>query len=297
MSRLLRRPQLIAPFVAGDPTSGYYNDMTGVVGADPAVATDRLASLTADRRLANPVSIAQHGLGAWQRRAEDERWLAVIAGVVAWLSAERDEAGLIRYGFGMPHTYDLAPGWASAMAQGEAASLLVRAADALGRPGLLDEALRLVEPLIVPDSELVSTTTEGPVLQEYPTSPPAHVLNGWIFALWGLEDVGLATGDARSTAAFEQGVDTLRARLGLYGTWWDWSRYDLFPHRLKHVTSPFYHRLHVEQLRALDELAPHAVFGSTARGWESGLRNPVARTVAVGRKVAFRVLEPRRAVR
>ena len=287
----------MAPFVAGDPASGYYNDMTGVVGADPSFGLDHLAALTADRRLANPVSIAQHGLGAWQRRSEDARWLEVVSRVADWVGAEHDDEGLIRYGFGMPHTYDLRPGWASAMAQGEAASLLVRAAAALGRPALLDEALVLVEPLIAPDSELVHESPEGPVLQEYPTSPPAHVLNGWIFALWGLYDVGLATGDTRSTRAFEQGVEALSARLKLHGTWWSWSRYDLFPHRLTHVTSPFYHRLHVEQLRALDVLAPDPAFGSTARRWESGLRNPVARSLAVGRKAAFRALEPRRGVR
>lgn len=297
MSRILRRPQLMGTFVVGDPASGYYNDMTGVVGADPSLAIDRLAVLTSDRRLANPVSIAQHGLGAWQRRSEGDRWLDVVSSVADWVCAEHDEAGLIRYGFGMPHTYDLHPGWASAMAQGESASLLVRAAGALERPALLDEAIELVEPLIASGSELVDETPEGPVLQEYPTSPPSHVLNGWIFALWGLYDVGLATGCARATMAFERGMEALSARLALHDTWWNWSRYDLFPHRLTHVTSPFYHRLHVEQLRALDVLVPDRDFNSTASRWESGLRNPVARSLAVGRKAAFRLLEPRRPVR
>jgi len=287
----------MAPFVAGDPTSGYYNDMTGVVGDDPALARSRLVALTSDRRLANPVSIAQHGLGAWQRRADDPRWIDVVSSAADWLCTEHDGEGLIRYGFGMPHTYKLNPGWASAMAQGEAASLLVRAADLLRRPALLDEALALVSPLVSTDSELVTEAPEGPVLQEYPTSPPAHVLNGWIFALWGLYDVGQATGDVGAGVAFEMGKRALSGRLRLYGTWWHWSRYDLFPHRLRHVTSPFYHHLHIEQLRALDALAPDPIFESTTRLWETGLRNPVGRTAAVGRKIAFRMLEPRRVAR
>lgn len=297
MNILLRRPQLIAPFVPGEPTSGYYNDMTGVVGHEPTLALGRLTSLVRDRRLANPVSIAQHGLGAWQRHLDDSRWLEVIAGVAAWLRAEHDQCGLIRYGFGMPHTYRLHPGWASAMAQGEAASFLVRAASALREPSLLELSRVVAGPLHARDSDLVVETPEGKVLQEYPTSPPSHVLNGWIFALWGLYDVGLATGDAKAGAAFEQGVKTLCLRLPLYGVRWNWSRYDLFPHRLTHVTSPFYHRLHIEQLRALDILVPDAAFASTAARWEAGSRNHLGQAFAVGRKVAFRVLEPRRDIR
>ena len=30
---------------------------------------------------------------------------------------------------------------------------------------------------------------EGPVLEEYPTEPPTHVLNAWINGLWGLDDI------------------------------------------------------------------------------------------------------------
>ena len=35
-----------------------------------------------------------------------------------------------------------------------------------------------------------------------------------------------------------------------YWTGNGWSRYDLYPHPLTNVASPFYHRLHIEQLRA-----------------------------------------------
>jgi hypothetical protein len=38
------------------------------------------------------------------------------------------------------------------------------------------------------------------------------------------------------------------------------------------------------------------VFAETADRWESGLEHPLARTHAVARKVAFRVLNPRKKV-
>jgi hypothetical protein len=244
------------------------------------------------------VSIAQLGLGAWQLRSQQPEWLDVVRDVAGWIVAEHDDGGRIRYGFAMPHTYSLEPGWTSAMAQGEAASLLVRAADALEDERLLDHARIVITPLLERGSDLITLTPAGPVLQEYPTKPPSHVLNGWIFALWGIYDV--LHSDPRgldAATAFENGVAALCGRLHLYSTGRQWSRYDLFPHRIQHVTSPFYHRLHVEQLRALiDLVGRRRELLETADRWDRGLRNPLVRTLAVGRKVAFRMLEPRRAV-
>jgi heparosan-N-sulfate-glucuronate 5-epimerase len=300
VSVLLRKPQLRGEFVPGDIASGYYNDLRDKAGdhESPRVALAALKAMTADRRLAYPISIAQLGLGAWQLAPSDSRWLELVEAVSDWVVNELDSEGRISIRFALPHTYRLEPPWYSAMAQGEAASLLLRAALSLDRPELAQAAERAVAPLLSPASSLVVETEEGPVLQEYPTEPPAHVLNGWINGLWGLYDVANARGklaeDARD--AYDRGLDALAARLPLYNTGWNWSRYDLFPHQIVHVTSPFYHRLHVEQLRAMHDLDPRPVFAETADRWESGVENPLARTHAVARKVAFRVLNPRKKV-
>jgi heparosan-N-sulfate-glucuronate 5-epimerase len=288
-------------FVPGDLASGYYNDLRDKAGdhGSPGAAIAALEAMTADRRLVHPISVAQLGLGAWQLAvAGDPRWLEVVSAVSDWVAGELDSEGRVAFEFAYPHTYRLEPPWYSAMAQGEAASLLLRAAVSLNRPELLHAAERAAGPLLSPASPLVVETEEGPVLQEYPTDPPTHVLNGWIYALWGLYDIANAGGklaeDARD--AYHRGLDALAARLPLYNTGWNWSRYDLFPHQIVHVTSPFYHRLHVEQLRAMHDLDPRPVFAETADRWESGVENPLARTHAVARKVAFRVLNPRKKV-
>ena len=143
------------------------------------------------------------------------------------------------------------------------------------------------------------------MLQEYPTEPPAHVLNGWVSALWGLYDVSLAhskgqvnIGDdvvSGCRTAFERGVEALAARISHYDTALGWSRYDLFPHRIVHVASPFYHRLHIEQLRAMARLCPGIpTLAAFAARWEMSAHRPISRAVALARKVAFRMLEPRR---
>jgi heparosan-N-sulfate-glucuronate 5-epimerase len=298
LARLLARPpQLMAPFVPGDPQSGYYNDLRekGLEHGDPAAALAAARLFTASRQRVNAVTVAQLGLGSWQLAQDDDRWLDVVEHAATWVRSALDEQGRIAYFFAMPHTYHLDPPWYCAMAQGEAASLLVRAARSLDESSLLDAAARAVESLVDDGSMLVRQAPEGPILQEYPTVPPADVLNGWIFALWGLYDVAVTLRDDRARNAFENGTRALSAVLPRYDVGLDWSRYDLVPRRIPNVASPFYHRLHVEQLRALACLAPeHGVFAATAERWLSALRRPPARAHALLLKGLFRIGEPRR---
>lgn len=261
-----------------------------------ATGAAELTALTADPRRANPVSILQLGLGALQLR--DEERLPLVAGVAAWTERTMDERGLLPYRFPMPHTFALEPPWHSALAQGEAVSFLLRAAQALERPDLVEPAERAAEPLLDPGSELVVTTPEGPVLQEYPTDPPAHVLNGWLFALWGLYDLAhhpAAESETagRADAAFAAGADALGARIDRYRTPLGWSLYDLYPHPLPNVASPFYHRLHVTQLRRQHELAPDPRLEAVAEEWGRAASAPLSRSLALARKVAFRAVRPR----
>lgn len=258
----------------------------------------RLRELVSDPLRANPVSVIQLGLGALQLR--DPERLPVVAGVVAWLEGTVDERGRLPYRRPMRHTFPLEAPWYSALAQGEAASLLVRAAVVLDRSDLFELADTVARPLLDADSALVARTPEGPVLQEYPTEPPSHVLNGWLFALWGLHDLASAprpeppssTAHAARTA-FAAGAEALGARIHLYRTGLGWSLYDLYPHPLPNVASPFYHGLHVVQLRRQDELAPDPRLRATADEWSATLSAPGRRAVAVARKVAFRTVRPR----
>ena len=299
-ARLTRAPQLRSAFEPGEPLSGYYNDLTLEVQAtNPLDGAERLRKLVADPRV-NFTTVAQLGIGAWQLAKRERNWLEVANAAARWLAGQLDDRGWLAYQWPMPHTYEIEPPWISAMTQGEAVSLFVRVAPEDDSPEeLFSAAARAVMPLLEP-SPVVTPCPEGSVLQEYPTNPPAHVLNGWIFGLWGLYDLS-AVGDQdvvpaevarRASSAFEEGISALAAWLPRYDTW-GWSRYDLFPHPIAHVASPFYHRLHIEMLRATNDLAPDHGFQEMAARWESSAADPVARAAAVGRKVAFRVIRPR----
>jgi heparosan-N-sulfate-glucuronate 5-epimerase len=301
-----RNQQGLADFAPRNPQSGFYNDLRHVALAHTTAggAVAALRDMSSDRLSANPVSVAQLGLGAWQLSARDPSWLAVVAEASSWLAANVDTSGRLAYLFPMPHTYTLAAPWYSAMAQGEAVSLLVRAAHVLRRADLLDTAAVAAQPLLESQLGLIVDTPEGPVLQEYPTRPPSHVLNGWVFALWGLYDVAAASVPepatfaplaAKARDAFESGVRSLAARLSMYETAFGWSRYDLYPHRIVHVASPFYQRLHVSQLRAMAVLRPDLeAFSHFSNRWEAALQSPAGRSLAIIRKIAFRVIAPRR---
>jgi hypothetical protein len=261
----------------------------------PTAALAVLRALTANRGHANPVTIAQLGLGACQL---GEGWRDVVAASAGWLSEHLESDGQLLYLFPMPHTYRLEPPWTSAMAQGQAASLFVRAASALDEPSLTDAAVRATSSLLQADDRVVVSTPDGPVLQEYPTDPPAHVLNGWIFGLWGLYDTALALrlagGDAAAhEEAFAAGIASLVRWLPRYALAFHWSRYDLFPHPLVNIASPAYHRLHVEQLRVTASLARDDAIARVADDWAFGVDSVASRGVALARKVAFRSLRPR----
>ena len=100
-------------------------------------------------------------------------------------------------------------------------------------------------------------------LEEYPTDPPCHVLNGFIFALWGVLDLYRATGDGAAGEMYRGCVDTLRKNIGQYEGMY-WSKYHVFT---KDNVSPDYHLIHVMQLQVIAELNSDTVLADTAKRW------------------------------
>ncbi len=242
------------------------------------------------------VSVAQYGLGCHERwiLGEGEEWLqaALAAGRFLVESQERDGSWLNQRSF--EHTFPLRAPWRCGMAQGEAASLLVRLYLEAGEERFADAARLGLEPLDRPREEGgVGAWLDGSVWpEEYPTDPASYVLNGAIFAWWGMRDVGLGLRDASATSAFERGVDTLAANVGRFDTGW-WSIYSLYPHPVKPIASSFYHLLHITQLEAMQMLSPRAAIEETRRRWVGYLQSPWLRRRALANKIAFRLVVPR----
>lgn len=299
MSRLARFlsteqsfPLPLGSRIGDNSVRGYYIDMS--VKADDPVLLPRWERSTGEVLW---VAIAQWALGCYERYLEtgDERWLAGMrTGGDTLVRNMRDDGGLW-HTTALGHTFPLRPPWLSAMAQGEAASVLVRLYLETGEDGYAEAARRALEPLSVDgrDRGTRAYLDGGPWLEEYPTEPPSFVLNGGIFAIWGLYDVAVGLDDSRARSEFDASAATLHASIHRWDTG-RWSRYDLFPHPfMVNVASLAYHALHTNQLRAMQRIAPDDRVAAVLARFEQYASSPWLRRRAFAAKSAFRVAVPR----
>jgi heparosan-N-sulfate-glucuronate 5-epimerase len=246
------------------------------------------------------IPVAQWGLACHERHlaGQGDAWLEGALGAGRYLArtqrSQRPRRGGWDHEAPLPHTYRLVPPWLSAMAQGQAASLLIRLYLATGEESLAEAARAAMEPLSVESDRggVWAPLGRGGWLEEYPTSPPSFVLNGGIFALWGCYDAAIALDDRDARRLFAIGIDTLAANIGRWDTGF-WSRYDLYPHPIPNVASSAYHLLHRSQLRVLDAIAPRAELRDALARFDGYAGSPADRMRALLHKSAFRLLVPR----
>jgi len=220
----------------------------------------------------NPVTIAQYGLHFLTRFARDGtvRHQFIARAMAEWLVENQVEwqngIGAWVYHYDQPFYKQRAP-WISAMAQGEAISLLLRMSQMSDRGTYETAARRAVRAFIHPvaDGGVVQTFPDGaPAFEEYPTNPRSLVLNGFLFALLGLRDYGLHFGDLASQKLFELCIAGLKKNLARYDTGY-WTLYDLHPtHRL---ASEKYHRIHIKLLHLFARITGDETFARMAKRW------------------------------
>lgn len=227
----------------------------------------------------NPITIAQYGLHALQLFGKEEReeHRARALACAEWLAAnarayDKDMFAWI-YDFSLPFYGPQAP-WISAMAQGEAVSLLVRCHVLEHRSDFLDlahGAIRLLD-LPVADGGTLGRLPDGsPWFEEYPTEPASHVLNGHFFALLGAADWADQTDLPDAWQRYERGVASIEKNWRL----WDrgyWTRYDLHP--TNRLASRMYQKVHVRLMRLLGFRTARPLFYRTARRWQTMLYDP-----------------------
>ncbi|MCK4794653.1 MAG: hypothetical protein KAV87_63570, partial [Desulfobacteraceae bacterium] len=142
----------------------------------------------------------------------------------------------------------------------------------------------------VREGGVTNTDEEGHIwFEEYIVFPPTHILNGFIWASWGVYDYFLATGESIAEELFRQAIQTLIANLRRYDVGF-WSLYEQSGTRLRMLASPFYHQLHIVQLKVLYRLTKEDVFREYALRWERYGQSRIKRTVAFAHKAMFKLL-------
>jgi hypothetical protein len=245
------------------------------------------------------VPIAQAALGYWDLLLEGHDTRRSFLALSEWLvrAAAPGAAGLAwRSTFPVPK-YQLAPGWTSAMGQGEGISVLLRAHALTGEERYLGTARAAVEPLCadVARGGVMRKLDGHTVLEEYPAERPAAVLNGWTFALLGLHELANVTGDPGVRRLFRESAAGLISLLPRYDVGW-WSRYSLYDHGRPDLAKPFYQRLHPVLLDALNLVHPDRRLVDMARRWESQITLRALGRATVD-KLAFRLHRARQAPR
>jgi hypothetical protein len=165
------------------------------------------------------------------------------------------------------------------MAQGQAMSLLERAYRLTGKRRYRSAALQALPPLrmrVVDGglSRCFLANCSRRFLEEYPTTPPSYVLNGFMYTLIGLYDLASIAPDSGALSMYAAGRRTLEVALPKYDIH-GLASYDL-THLTMHghepaIASADYQAIHIYLLRALDSLKPNRRFRYYAARWEANI--------------------------
>jgi heparosan-N-sulfate-glucuronate 5-epimerase len=246
----------------------------------------------------NPIAIAQYGLGNYnlfcRTGSADRRnnFLRIADWLVQHLEKNPQGLAVWNHNFDWEYRNTLRAPWYSALAQGQGISVLVRAHQLSRKDSrYLDAAQQALSSFFKPVAEggVTFTDEQGDLwFEEYVVSPPTHILNGFIWAAWGIYDYFLATQDRSVRDLFARAVNTLTHNLDRYDLGF-WSLYEQAGTRLPMVASPFYHQLHIVQLRVMHRLTGEDKFARVADRWETYGRSRSKRTRALCYKSAFKL--------
>jgi hypothetical protein len=246
----------------------------------------------------NPIAIAQYGLGNFNlySRTGEGKYQSRFILVANWL-----KDNLVENDLGIPvwlHHFDfeyqegLQAPWYSGLAQGQGLSVLVRAYHLTQDHDYLLAAEKAFISLEVPVSDggvILRDEVDNLWIEEYLVSPASHVLNGFIWALWGVYDYYLLTKDETALTLHDSALKTIKENLYRYDLGY-WSLYDLSSLKLKMIASPFYHQLHIVQLKILFNLTKEEIFKEFADRWESYQKKAYNRWRALIQKLIFKAL-------
>lgn len=185
----------------------------------------------------------------------------------------------------IPGELELQPGWYSAMGQGQAISLLVRAFSVTKQTQYMQAAARALNIFDIPSSQggvLAKFADVYNWYEEYPTTPGSYVLNGFIYSLIGLYDLKQTamnqTEASHAERLYNTGMNTLKKMLLMFdtgsGTLYDLKHLalGLAPNRARWD----YHSVHINQLMLLSVIDNDQLFHRTAERWTGYLKGKLS---------------------
>ena len=250
----------------------------------------------------NPNAVAQQALGYYdkyldnQRQQDKDAFLTQANYFLKHGRVVRDDILLWEYKFPFEMRNHLSAPWRSALAQGQAVSVLIRAYQLTGNGRYLEGAHQGYRTF-----HYLARNHEGGVLddqdgftwlEEYIVNPPNHVLNGFVWALWGVRDYAVYFDDEHAKNLWEECLKTLESNLKNYdlGFWtsYDWPQgYDrdlpVMP------SSMYYQRLHTVQMLAFYNLTGKRFFLDYYTKWRRYLQSNWKKAISQAWKTYFKL--------
>lgn len=250
----------------------------------------------------NPNAVAQQALGYFDEYLDnptEKSRNAFLTQANYFLKHGRlvkDNVLLWEYNFPFEMRNHLSAPWRSALAQGQAISVLIRAHQITGDKiyaEMAHKGYRAFHFLAREHKGGVLDDQNGFTwLEEYIVSPPNHVLNGFIWTLWGVRDYALYFRSDHAENLYGKCLKTLETNLKNYdlGFWtsYDWPQgYD--KNQPVMPSSLYYQRLHSVQMLACYNLTGKQFFLNYHKKWQGYLESFWKKAISQVWKVYFKL--------
>ncbi len=234
----------------------------------------------------NPVTLAQYSLSVYGEYLKGENTKENFLKIADKLLTLQDSRGGFLYNFQWRYylnNYDYKPGWVSAMAQGQALSVLARAYEITGNKKYLEAGNKALNFLITPISKggvmanlgsLSSSLKNNIIFEEYISHVPTYTLNGFMFSLLGLYDwANVDDSNKKNTAEkyFNEGIKSLTQILKYYDIG-GFTCYDLgyiTKNREKPHIAVNYHGVHIYLLNSLYSITNDRILYDYYKLWKA----------------------------
>lgn len=107
-------------------------------------------------------------------------------------------------------------------------------------------------------------------IEEYPDDPPAHTLNGMIFAIYGLYDFFRITNDSDSEKLLRGAIKTVKFNINKFRTPNGVSHYCLKHPKIRSIR---YHKVHIKQLKMLYKITGDRLFLKASQAFSNDTKN------------------------
>jgi len=220
----------------------------------------KIKSLGVDNLISyNPITIGMMGIRYYHDYMEDSTLSKknTLLNHSDWLVNNIDSSGFWKINHSKKiDNFSLVGPWPSSLAQGFGISCLTRAY-VLTQDSVYLKTVDMAVSAFLIKTENGGFSSEnefGVFYEEYPVEVPDHVLNGYVYSLFGLYDAYKIGGNDQAKELFDVGIKSLKTILPKYDSG-NWTKYSLNEtSTLKNhwnYASPFYQKIHLSQMQGL----------------------------------------------